>query len=151
MTDVPGLCMCWCMRMQHEMHEVCLEGPNVCMAWHWGTKWTICVKDTSNDQNMTSMFNQKETQVLELIRIQYNTKMSLGHSVKHLMCNRVHNLWKMHEHSEKLPQYMLKLPHGANTDTQTSNGTQPNQRFWKIFTETKNPNPIFENPQFPKP
>ena len=50
-----------------------------------------------------------------------------------------------------MPQYMLKLPHGANTRTITANGTQPNQRFRKNFTKTKNPNPIFENPQFLNP
>ena len=46
---------------------------------------------------------------------------------------------------------MLKLPHGANTRTITANGTQPNQRFRKNFIKTKNPNPIFENPQFLNP
>ena len=46
---------------------------------------------------------------------------------------------------------MLKLPHGANIRTITTNGTQPNQRFRKTFTKTKNPNPIFENPQFLNP
>ena len=34
----------------------------------------------------------------------------------------------------KLPQYMLRMPQGANTETQTSNGTQPNQIFEKFFT-----------------
>ena len=28
-----------------------------------------------------------------------------------------------------MPQYMIRMPHGANTDTQRSNGTQPNQNF----------------------
>ena len=46
---------------------------------------------------------------------------------------------------------MLKLPHGANTRTITTNETQPNQRFRNIFTKTKNPNPIFENPQILNP
>ena len=50
-----------------------------------------------------------------------------------------------------MPQYMLKLPHGANTRTNTANGTQPNQRYRKNFTKTKNLNPIFENPQFFNP
>ena len=43
-----------------------------------------------------------------------------------------------------MPQYMLKLPQGANIDTQMANGTQPNQDFGKIFTKIKNPNPFFE-------
>ena len=44
-----------------------------------------------------------------------------------------------------MPQYMLKLPQGANTDTQTANGTQPNQDFGKIFIKNKNPNPFSKN------
>ena len=50
-----------------------------------------------------------------------------------------------------MPQYKLKMPQGANTDAQTINGTQPNQRFWRIFTKTKNSNPISKNPQFLNP
>ena len=51
----------------------------------------------------------------------------------------------------KMPQYNLKMPQGANTDAQTTNGTQPNQGFRKNFTKTKNPNPFSKNPQFIKP
>ena len=47
-----------------------------------------------------------------------------------------------------MPQYMLKLPQGANTDAQIANGTQPNQEFGKSFTKIKNPNPFLKNPQF---
>ena len=47
-----------------------------------------------------------------------------------------------------MPQYMLKLPQEASTDTQTANGTQPIQEFEKIFTKNKNPNPFSKNPQF---
>ena len=43
------------------------------------------------------------------------------------------------------------MPQGANTDAQTTNGTQPNQGFRKNFTKTKNPNPFLKNPQFIKP
>ena len=50
-----------------------------------------------------------------------------------------------------MPQYMLKLSQGANTDTQMKNGTQPNQDFGKIFTKIKNPNPFSKNPQFWEP
>ena len=50
-----------------------------------------------------------------------------------------------------MPQYMLKLPQGANTDTQMANGTQPNQDFRNIFTKIKNPNPFLKNPQFWEP
>ena len=72
---------------------ICCACANACGvpsdAWHGNVRekmGTMC-KHTPIDQNKYSMFNQKETQVLELIRIQYNTKMSLGHSVKHLACN----------------------------------------------------------------
>ena len=40
---------------------------------------------------------------------------------------------------EKMPEYMLKLPQGANTNAQTPNGTQPNQRIEKIFTKFRIP------------
>ena len=47
----------------------------------------------------------------------------------------------------KMPQYMFKLPHGANTSTNKPNGTQPNQRFKQNFHKIKNANPFLENPQ----
>ena len=43
---------------------------------------------------------------------------------------------------------MLKMPQGANTDTQTSNKTQPNQDFERNFHKNENPNPFSKNPQF---
>jgi len=45
---------------------------------------------------------------------------------------------------------MFRMPHEANIDTNIANGTQPNQNFEKIFHKNKNPNPVFENPQFLK-
>ena len=51
----------------------------------------------------------------------------------------------------KMHQYMFKMPHGANTNTNIANGTQPNQNFERNFHKFKNPNPVFENPQFLKP
>ena len=50
----------------------------------------------------------------------------------------------MHEHSENMPQYMLELPHGANTDAKIPNGTKPNQEIEEIFTKKQEPQPIFE-------
>ena len=47
-----------------------------------------------------------------------------------------------------MPQYMFKMPQGANTDTHKPNGTQPNQNFEKILLKNHEPNPFFENPQF---
>ena len=46
-----------------------------------------------------------------------------------------------------MPQYMIRMPHRANTNTQISNGTQPNQNFEENFHKIKNPNPFSKNPQ----
>ena len=43
---------------------------------------------------------------------------------------------------------MLKLPHGANTNTNKSNGTKPNQEIEKICTKFKVPNPFSKIPQY---
>ena len=58
------VCIMRCMWMQHEMHEVCLE-----CAWHGieAQNEHNVYKHTSNDQNMSSMFNQKTKRGLELI------------------------------------------------------------------------------------
>ena len=77
--------------------------------------------------------------------------MSLRHSVKHLECNSAQQIWRMHEHSENMPQYMLELPHGANTNAKIPNGTKPNQEIEKNFTKIRIPThfrkiPNFENP-----
>ena len=45
---------------------------------------------------------------------------------------------------------MLKMPQGANTDTQTSNKTQPTQDFERNLHKNENPNPFSKNPQFTK-
>ena len=137
------LCMCWCMCVQHEIHEVCLVMHSMA---RWGTKWVQCV----NTQTLTKTWS---------IRIDLNIRTQLSpiqhKNVTRTFCQTpsmqqwiptMNNAWTW----RNLPQY-IRLPQGANTDTQTSNGTQPNKRFWKFFTKTKNPNPIFENPQFLKP
>ena len=73
--------------------------PRGCLVCTWQDieakkkkKKTMCVKHIPIDQNMSSMFNQKETKELELIRVQFNTRMSLGHSSKHLACNKAQHL-----------------------------------------------------------
>ena len=50
-----------------------------------------------------------------------------------------------------MPQYMTRMPHGANTGTNTANGMQPNQNFEKKITKIRTPTQFFENPQFSKP
>ena len=47
-----------------------------------------------------------------------------------------------------MPKYMLKLPQGANTDAQTPNETQPNQRIEKIFTKIRIPTQLSKTPNF---
>ena len=47
-----------------------------------------------------------------------------------------------------MPKYMLKLPQGANTDAQTPNGTQPNQRIEKFFAKIRNPTQFLKIPNF---
>ena len=46
---------------------------------------------------------------------------------------------------------MFRMPQGANTDTQTSNGTQPNQNLKKKFTKIGTPTQFFESPKILKP
>ena len=86
------LCMCAHELMQVSAAKGAWGVPRGCLVCTWqgikAQKKSMCVKHTPIDQNMSSMFNQKETQELELIRVQFNTRMSLGHSVKHLACNR---------------------------------------------------------------
>ena len=50
-----------------------------------------------------------------------------------------------------MPEYMLKLPQGANTNAQTPNGTQPNQRIEKIFTKFRIPTQFLKIPNFENP
>ena len=54
--------MCWCMCVHHEMHEVCLEGPSVCLVC---ATWAKCVKHIISDQNKLNKVKQVYTQKLE--------------------------------------------------------------------------------------
>ena len=47
-----------------------------------------------------------------------------------------------------LPQYMFNLPQGANTVTNTGNGTQPNQNFERIFTKMRTLTQFSKIPNF---
>ena len=42
-----------------------------------------------------------------------------------------------------MPQYMLEMPYGANTDAQTADGTQANQIFFKKNLLEKETQPNF--------
>ena len=50
-----------------------------------------------------------------------------------------------------MPQYMLKLPQGANTDAQTLNGTKPNQEIEIFFTKIRIPTQFLKIPNFENP
>ena len=51
----------------------------------------------------------------------------------------------------KMPQYMFRMPHRANTNTHRSNGTQPNHNFEKTFTKTWTPTHFRKIPNFGNP
>ena len=46
---------------------------------------------------------------------------------------------------------MLKMPQGANTDTQTSNKTQPNQDFERNLHKNENPTHFKKIPNLQNP
>ena len=46
----------------------------------------------------------------------------------------------MHEHDEKLPKYMLKMPLGANTNTMGHSQSRKNKK--KIARKVSFPNPF---------
>ena len=84
---------------------------------------------------MINKSNHGNSQNLELNEVQYNIKMPFGHFIKHMVRTYKTNMWAMHEHKWNLSKYMLKLPQGANTNTNKANGTKPNQEIEKIFTK----------------
>ena len=43
------------------------------------------------------------------------------------------------------------MPQGANTKAQSTNGTQPKQRCWKIFTKLRTPTQFSKTPKFQNP
>ena len=81
--------------------------------------------------------NYGDPKNLEFIGVQNNEKMSLEHFVKHLICNTTLSTWAMHEHMKNMPKYKFKLPQGANTDTNKTNGTNPNQNFENFFAQNQ--------------
>ena len=146
MHEFKWLCMCvyvMCMCVQHVTQELCL----VC-AWHWGTKKLKCVKHTPIYQNMSSMFNQKETLVLELIWVQFNTRMSLGHSVKHLTCNSEQHLWIMHEQDEICVNTWLECLMGPTQIRTQQMGLNPIKILKKNFTKIRTPTQFSKIPNF---
>ena len=147
------LCMCvfmlsmyWCMCVQHEMQEVCL----VCV-WHGieAQNEHNVYKHTSNDQNMHVQSKDKNRFGTHLIPIQHKiVTRTFWQTPSMQQCiSTMNNAWTWWN----MPQYMLRMPQGANTDANTSNGTQPNQNFGKPCTKLRNLTLFRKNPQFWKP
>ena len=118
-----------------------------CIVCAWGgieaqKKNFKCVKHIPIDKNKSSMFNQKEIQAKGLAWVQFNTRMSLGHSVKHLACNRVQYQWTMHEHKWKSLNTRLEC-HIGPTQIQAQQMGLSLIKILKKFHKNKNPNPIF--------
>ena len=132
----------------------CVGGvPMWCMCRAWLSTFGIkCVKHVTNDQNMINMYNHGNSQRLEIIGVQNNTKMPFGHFIKHLICTYKINIWAMHEHDWILPKYMLKC-HNRPTQTQTNQmGQSPIKKLKKIsqkieFPTLFNNTPIQEKPR----
>ena len=132
-------CASVCIKCACGVHMWCM-----CKAWlsAFGSK---CVKHTINDQNMKNKSNHGNPQSLDLIGVQNNSKMPFGHFIKHLICAYKTNMWAMHEHEWNLPKYMLKLPQLANTNTNRSNGTKPNQEIEKKNSQNIKFPTLFQN------
>ena len=135
------VCSMWCTEMQQEKHEVCLDGLNVC------NMGKVCETQRQRPKHgKHDLIRQKPIIGTHLSPIQHkNVTWTLWQTPIMQQSSQVmKNAWA----KWNMPQYMLKLPQEASTDTQTANGTQPNQEFGKIFTKNKNPNPFLKNPQF---
>ena len=135
------------MQKQLTIVQVCACGVHMwcmCKAWlsTFGSKY---VEHTPNGQNVINKFNHGNPKSLVLIKVQNNIKMSFGHFIKHLICTYKTNMWAMYEHEWNLPKYMLKLPQLANTNTNRSNGTEPNQEIEKKIHKIIVSQPFFKN------
>ena len=93
--------------------------------------------------NMINMISQDKVQALELTWVQFNTKMSLGHFVKHLTCNEVHIWWKMHEHNEVCLNTCSNCHMGPTQIHKHQMGLSPIKKFWKFFHKYEEPQPTF--------
>ena len=137
-TVCPDVCMCWCMCVHMLMHEMCLEMPKVC---------TICARHGIWEQSELNTSKTYETSsIKENLSKRTHLKPTQPKDVTWtfcLACNNAQQWWKMHDHSENMPQYMLELPHGANTDAKTPNGTKPNQEIEKQFSQKLESQPNF--------
>ena len=140
-----SVCSMWCMGMQQKMHEVCLEGLSVC------NKSKVCETHNLISKQVITNSNQWKIQKLEFTGIQFSTKMSLRHSIKHLVCNREHQLWAMHEHDEIVPKYKNKQPQRPNTRTNQKKRNSTQSNLERNLHRNENPNPISKNPQMLNP
>ena len=131
--------MWWCMCVQHVMHG---------MAWHWGTKRKKCEKHTNTDQNMINMISQDKIQALELTWVQFNTKMSLGHFVKHLTSNKVPKWCKLHEHNEIFLNTCSNCHKGPTQEQSQQMGLSPIKDFEIFLQKLRTPTHFRKIPNF---
>ena len=94
------------------------------------------------------MFNQGYTQTLELILVQFNTKMSLAHFDKHLACNNALHEWTMHEQIEKCLNISVKCHKGPTQIHTDQMGLSPIKTLKKFCLENMNPTIVQKIPNF---
>ena len=65
--------------------------------------------------------------------------MSLGHSIKHLICNNAQQWWKMHEHSEKYALIHAKTATQGQHKNKHSRLITSQSKNWKKFHKIRTP------------
>ena len=72
--------------------------------------------------------------------------MSLGHSVKHQTCNKVHRWWKMHEYSEKCLNTCSNCHMEPTQEQSPQMGLSPIKDFEKISQKLRTPTQFQKSP-----
>ena len=85
---------------------------------------------------MLPKFNQGYAQGMELSWVQFNTRMSYEHSVKHIACNSEQHKWTMHKHDEICLNTCLDCHKGPTQMHKDQMGLSPIKNFEKFFTKT---------------
>ena len=112
---------------------------------------SMCVQHVMHgdkNQNMINMINQDKNQALELSWVQFNTRMSLGHSVKHLACNSEFQLWTVHEHGEICLNTSLECLKGPTQIHKHQMGLSPIKDFEKFSQKLRTSTHFRKIPNF---
>ena len=131
--------------MHLEVHEVCLEMPKVCTVcarhgiWEQSKLNTSKACETSSNKENSS----KETHLSSIQPKNVTWTFCQTPNMQQFI-KTIKNAWTWWN----MLQYKFKLPQGANTDAQTPNGTQPNQRIEKKFTKFRNLTQLSKIPNF---